>query len=192
MLSFFDTAHAADNRLIRLGYGAASPLWAPFLLAAGMGVGFWALTQWTRRSLAAEISGAPAGLQPTAAPRSVDEAAHVPQPTGQEKPAEVFGDIEEPGGKAALLAETSAAVIGETASFGDSRVEDGAAGPLADPVDADEIVGAEAQAPSAEPVDDGADLIDAAYAQNFGPVPAPAVKPRSRKRKTPPGVAPEA
>ena len=192
MLNFFDTSHAADNRLMRHGYGAASPLWAPFLLAAGMGVGFWALAQWTRRSLAAEIPGAPAGLQPSAEPPPLHEAALAPGLTGQEKPAEAFADIEEPGGKAALLAETSATVIGETASFGDSRVEDGAAGPLADPVDADEIVGAEAQAPSPDPVDDGADLIDAAYAENFGPVPAPAARARSRKRKTPPGVAPEA
>lgn len=192
MLSFFDTAHAADNRLIRLGYGAASPLWAPFLLAAGMGVGFWALAQWTRRSLAVEIPGAPAGPQPAATPAPVHDAPPAPQATGGEKPAEAFADTEEPGGKAALLAETSAAVIGETASFGDSRIEDGAAGPLADPVDADDIVGAEAQAPGPEPVDDGADLIDAAYAQNFGPVPTPGAKPRSRKRKTLPGVAPEA
>jgi hypothetical protein len=224
MLHLFDPTSDADNRLARIGYGAASPLWAPFVLAAGMGVGFWMLSQWTRRSLAAEIPGAPL-TPPAPAPEATSAAperpeqimAHTPPPAeaptaapdlapspivppehvmdhapaeSVNAPAEPVAEVrldapepetsgltsEEPGGKAALLAETSAAVIGETASFGgDLRADtEGAAPPLA-PAD-----------------DDGADLVDAAYAENFGPVPAPATSRGSRKRKVPPGTAPSA
>jgi hypothetical protein len=226
-----------DNRLLKLGYGMASPLWAPFLLAAGMGAGFWMLSAWTRRSLAAELPGAAVGLRPAndgasvasppAADAGLDPAkldrpeqslAHNPPPAEMPtaapdtapdpivppehvmdhapadsvnapanpaverrieaaQPAEPTGFGGEPGGKAALLAETSAAVLGETASFGgDMRADSEAAEPSPTLEDAG---------------DDGADLVDAAYAANFGPVVAPGAPGKgSRKRRTLPGTAP--
>lgn len=219
---------AEDNRLTRLGYGAASPLWAPFLMAAGMGVGFWMMTAWTRGSFAASLPGAAAGLDakpelnpavaandaalhrpgqeldhnppppeafhapadpapppPVAAehimdhtpPETVDAPGNpvVEQRIESAQPAEPEYVGADAGGKAALLAETSAAVLGEIASFGGDFRGDDAAEPS--PV-----------TPSAD--DDGADLADAAYAANFGPVPT--AGKGSKKRRVTPGIAPEA
>lgn len=74
-----------DNRLARIGYGLASPLWAPFLLAAGAGVAFWAVTAWTRGGGAttAPASSPPAAdpdLSPGAVDRPENVMAHNPPP----------------------------------------------------------------------------------------------------------------
>ena len=80
----------------------------------------------------------------------------------------------EPGGKAGLLAETSATVLGGVANFGgDVRAEDAAEASLS-PDDEDTIDA----------------LADAAYAENLGPVPTAGGAARSRKGKVRPGVAP--
>lgn len=99
--------------------------------------------------------------------------------TGAKLPERVsdFELGEEPGGKAGLLAETSASALSATIGLGaDVRAEEAA----------------EASPPAGEDTsaDDMSTLADAAYAENFGPVPTPAKK--SRKRKVPPGVAPDA
>jgi hypothetical protein len=58
---------ASDNRLTRIGYGAASPLWLPFMAAAGVGVAFWVMTAWTRKGFGAGLGGSvDAPLQPSA------------------------------------------------------------------------------------------------------------------------------
>lgn len=84
---------------------------------------------------------------------------------------------QEPGGRAALMAETSAAVLGGAANFGgDMRAEETA----------------EASVSTAD--EDAMDtLADAAYAENFGPVPTvPGSGGRSRKGRVRPGTAPGA
>jgi hypothetical protein len=228
--------HDDDHRLAKLSAGAASPLWLPFLFAASVGVGYWMLTQWTRRSVVAQPSGfgvidaepwtggtehsraSPPNADPdldasrlnrpeqsmahnplpaeapTAAPDTAPEPPvpaehvmdHTPADTVNaaanpevERRIAQAGAVsgEEPGGRAALLAETSAAVLGETASFGgDLRAEDEAGSTSA--LDATD--------------EDAADLLDAAYAANLGPVIAPGGGKKSKKRKNPPGTAPEA
>lgn len=197
MLHAFDTDHS--NRLLKLSYGAASPLWAPFVLAAGMGAGFWMLSQWTRQSLAAHLPGAasapspaptpammpeptPAAetlveIAPRPAPEPVAPIAYVAPADPVDAPHAPLADREPEAavGRMALMSETSAAALGEMASFGGD-------------VRADEAV---EPTPTAE-IDDGADLVDAAYAENFGPVPAPGGQMRSRKRRLPPGTAPGA
>ena len=234
--------HSEESRLTRVAAGASHPLWYPFLFAASLGVGYWMLTNWTRRSLAAELPGAAVGLgaaagagqpqfRPEAEPSGPSPAnaepdldasrldrpeqamAHNPLPA--EAPTDALDTApdpvvppehvmdhapastvnapanpeverrlaqaqavsgEEPGGRAALLAETSAAVLGETASFGgDQRGDDEAGSTSAlDAVD-----------------EDAADMLDAAYAANLGPVLTPGGgKKKSKKARTVPGTPP--
>lgn len=226
-----------DNRLTKVAAGVTHPLWLPFMFAASVGVGYWMLTNWTRRSFAAVVPSGegvvdarpwtaaegPGGPQPKVEPASeaprLDQPeqsmAHNPPPTeaptasldtAPEPPvpaehvmdhapadsvnapanpeverriaqAEAVSD-EEPGGRAALLAGASAAALGETASFGgDLRADDEAGSTSA--MDATD--------------EDAADLLDAAYAANLGPVLAPGgARKKSKKSKVHPGTAPGA
>ena len=251
-----------EDRLVRLSYGFASPMWLPFMAIAGAGVAFWTVSKMMRgeyASLLPAVAPPKADAVPTAAdlmsvgaidaplqpdgkgsmeavndsspaaepdlaPRKIERVenvmAHNPPPVeaGRSEPADTApkpsvpsehvldhtppetvemagnpevelrieqahasGDPdflgEEPGGRAALLAETSAAVLGELANFGgDMRAEEAA----------------EASPPASD--EDALDtLADAAYAENFGPVPTvPASDGRSKKGKVRPGTAPRA
>ncbi len=125
---------------------------------------------------------------PEAAPEAVTEpepaavlAEETPEtsaePVASLAPRVAEADLgEEPGGKAGLLAETSASAMLETEDpGGDVRAEEAA----------------EVALPAAAVAQDDVSIIaDAAYAANLGPVPAPSKT--SRKRKSLPGTAPEA
>jgi hypothetical protein len=53
-----------EDRLVRLGYGFASPLWLPFMAVAGAGVAFWTVSKMMR--------GEYASLLPAVAPPRAD------------------------------------------------------------------------------------------------------------------------
>jgi hypothetical protein len=61
-------ASGDDNRLARLSYGMAFPLWLPFLAAAGAGVAFWSMSRWMRGDFAATLPGAVKAASTAAAP----------------------------------------------------------------------------------------------------------------------------
>lgn len=270
-------SHLQDNRLVRMSYGAFSPLWLPFFAAAGAGAMVWMTTRWMRGEFAgasarathpapspsevptaadlmsagaidaplpsndtgpsltvAGLDEAPligetaaasnAAAEPDLAPRKIERIenymAHNPPPSeaGASAPedsappppvpaehvldhtppetvnapgnpdverkieqAHGSGDPDflghEPGGKAGLLAETSASVLSGAANFGgDVRAEETAEASLS---------------PAEE--DDLDTLADAAYAENLGPVPtAAAPSGRSKKSRVRPGTAPGA
>src|SRR5262249_6963798 len=90
-LEQFPSVTRAQNAW-RLPIGAASPLWAAFGAAAGAGVAYWWMTQWTRMANAKAPAAAPApkafapAFVPEAPPpapetATVPELAFEPEPT---------------------------------------------------------------------------------------------------------------
>jgi predicted flap endonuclease-1-like 5' DNA nuclease len=68
---------ARAQNVWRLPIGAASPLWAAFGAAAGAGVAYWWMTQWTRAANPKVLTAAPAPVLET--PVIEIEAVAVPQ-----------------------------------------------------------------------------------------------------------------
>lgn len=65
------------ERTARFAAGVASPLWAPFLVAASAGVAFWWMTGWTRREAGTvlPLADEPKSFAPAAAANDAEFAA---------------------------------------------------------------------------------------------------------------------
>ena len=120
----------------RTNVGFTSPLWWPFLMAAGAGAAWWTYTNWSR----------------IAASSWTGDLQRLGGGSGSD--ASGASSLQSPG----WSLDQNLAVQGD----GASETED-------DDLEDD------------EGVDDGSDAIDAAYAANLGPVPAPRKRAPARK-----------
>jgi len=192
----------------RMQMGMASPLWLPFMVAASAGAAWWTYANFARLAAGGGMARAltpnggngasvkaPAAAQPAPAarpqpetPRSVQPAPRehldlspeppiMPPPLPEPEPAPI---LEVEAGRRQDLALTPGPAAPPPAKPTSRRkaVLSGAvAGRVAKPEDASPKP--RRKAAVAEPV--GEDLIDAAYAANLGPVPAPKAKSKDAK-----------
>ena len=68
-----EAVEAGAARAFRLPMGVASPLWAVFAAAAGVGVAYWWMTRWTRAVNVEALAGA--APKPLATPEAVEIVA---------------------------------------------------------------------------------------------------------------------
>jgi predicted flap endonuclease-1-like 5' DNA nuclease len=89
-LEEFPSVARAQNAW-RLPIGAASPLWAAFGAAAGAGVAYWWMTQWTRTANARTLPATPAHkvIAPAAVPAPTPEAPVLETPVAEAPAPEV-------------------------------------------------------------------------------------------------------
>ncbi|HEX8569555.1 MAG TPA: hypothetical protein VF699_06480 [Caulobacteraceae bacterium] len=125
--NFFSPDHRPDPaHWTRTNVGLTSPLWWPFLMAAGAGAAWWTYTNWGRIA-------------------ATSWTGDLQQRLGDGNGGGSAGQSFAP---AAASLEQSLAVQGDAEGGASDDDDDGL-------------------------VDDGSDAIDAAYAANLGPVPAP-------------------
>jgi len=97
----FPKAEAGAERALRLPMGVASPLWAVFGAAAGVGIAYWWMTRWTRMVNIEALAGA--APKPVTAPEPIAIAAESAIVV-EETVAEIAEDIAETVVAAAELA----------------------------------------------------------------------------------------
>jgi predicted flap endonuclease-1-like 5' DNA nuclease len=110
----FPAAAAVGERAERawkLPVGAISPLWAMFGAAAGAGIAYWWMTQWTRAVNVEALAG----------------VARIAPPKPAARPIEIIAEpeVEAPAGAAAQepVAEATAAMTETLAEVGDAALE---------------------------------------------------------------------
>jgi hypothetical protein len=85
---FGDSARPDQARLTHTHMGLISPMWLPFMAAAGVGAAWWTMTHWARvmgagypgASRLSGAEGATAAREPASQPQSAQPAASPPQP----------------------------------------------------------------------------------------------------------------
>lgn len=171
-----ETRRADAARLARMNLGLASPMWLPFLAAASVGAAWWTLQNWPRLIAAASSTGGPGGPggAPSESSRAGAEPARPPASVQPPHGSHVrVQPVEPPKAAPRSPAETADALTADA----DGLREELASRPAATALGASLAVQDDDAAPDvpSPDADDGADLVDAAYAAALGAVPQPAL-----------------